>query len=90
MKAFLLVIFNVNYFILARAFILYFRIIKRPSFDYQRPYESVHKMNIYIAKERFVLLALILVALYFNRLILKYCRDKKVLTIKSRHVIFDL
>lgn len=71
MKAFLLVIFNVNYFILARAFVLYFRIIKRPSFDYQRPYESVHKMNIYRAKEALVLLALILVALYFNHLIIK-------------------
>jgi hypothetical protein len=71
MKIFFFVMFNANYLVLARAFVLYFRIIKRPSFNYQKPRESIHKMNIYIAKERFVLLALLLFALYINHLILK-------------------
>lgn len=71
MKVFLFILFNVNYLILARAFVLYFRIVKRPSFDYQRPYDSIHKMNIYNAKEALVLLALLSTAIYINYLILK-------------------
>lgn len=71
MKIFFFIMFNANYLILARAFVLYFRIVKKPAFNHQRPYESIHKMNIYRAKESLLLLALLLTAIYINYLILK-------------------
>lgn len=71
MKVFLLIIFNVNYIVLARAFLMYFRTVKRPDFDYQKPYESIHKMNVFEVKENILHAVVILVSLYFNYLILK-------------------
>jgi hypothetical protein len=70
MKIFLFILFNVNYLLLARAFVLYYRIVKRPVYASKYPFSYIKAMKTFEIKEKINIFILTAFAFYINYLIL--------------------